>query len=205
MQTTGPTVTVADRKTKKGKRRNQKLHPLEMSTSSTKQHCPTQPESPESTTSSVPSPMATSPGNGHHFKPVGLKFQTQVSCESSPPSNIPTTVLGEEQLSVDQGQRIDQVVYSQVSSAQGETMEFELPLGQELPPGEYHMLIDATGVSMPVQVSDSMSAATTSPNFLLSESSAEGILLTGETEQFSHDDVEVLTNLLGEINSQDLS
>ena len=80
-------------------------------------------------------------------------------------------------------------------------MEFELPPGQELPPGEYHVMIDATEVSMPVQVSDSVST-TTSPNFLLSESSAEGILLMGQTEQFSHDDVEVLTDLLGEINGR---
>ena len=202
MQTTGASVTIADRKTKKGKRRNQKLHPLETSTSSTKQHCTTQLESPESTTSSMPSPMAMSPGNGH-FKPVGLRFQTQVSWGSSPPSNIPTTVLGEEQLSADLGERIDQAVYGQVSNAQGETMEFELPPGQELPPGEYHVVIDTTGASLPVQVSDSMNS-TTSPNFLMSESNAEGILLMGETEQFSCDAVEVLTDLLGEINGQDL-
>ena len=191
-------MTIADRKTKKGKRRNQKLYPLEMSTSSTKQHCTNQPESPESTTSSVPSPMAMSPGNVL-FKPVGLRLQTQMSWGSSPPSNIPTTVLGEEQLSANPGQRIDQAVYGQVSSAQGETMEFELPPGQDLPPGE---MIDATGVSMPVRVCDSMT--TTSPNFLLNEGSTDEIMLMEEPEQLSHDTVEAITHLLGEINGQDL-
>lgn len=201
MQTTGSSMTIADRKTKKGKRRNQKLYPLEMSTSSTKQHCTNQPESPESTTSSVPSPMAMSPGNVL-FKPVGLRLQTQVSWGSSPPSNIPTTVLGEEQLSADPGQRIDQAVYGQVSSAQGETMEFELPPGQDLPPGEYHVMIESTGVSMPVPVCDSMT--TTSPNFLLNEGSTDEIMLMEEPEQLSHDTVEAITHLLGEINGQDL-
>lgn len=196
-------MPISDRKHKKGKRRNQKPHPQETSMSTTKLHCPAPPESPESTTSSVPSPTIMPAGSEQLFKPVGLRVQSQKSWGSGPPSNIPTTVLGEDQVGTDEMLMGSPAFFGQVSRTQGDTMEFELPPGQELPPGEYHVIITSTEATMPMQGPSSMTI--TSPNFLLSSNQDAGLLTSEEGEQFSPDDVEALTDILGNITSHDLT
>ncbi|XP_070176310.1 signal transducer and activator of transcription 3-like [Littorina saxatilis] len=86
------------------------------------------PESPESTTSSVASPMPMSPPSApHNFQPVGYRMQRQLSSNlgSPPPSNIPSVVMSEMS-----GSEADQDSFMLLDSS---TMDsFQLQPGQQL-------------------------------------------------------------------------
>lgn len=151
--------------------------------------CPAPAESQESTTSSVPSLVIGS----EQFKPMGLKAESEESRGFLPPSNIPTTVLDVDLVGIDQMLVSSQAFCSQVSSTQGDTMEFELPPVQALPAGENHVINAATGMAMLVQIPSGVSI--TSPNLVLSHNQDAGISIAEEMEQISTVDVDMFENI----------